>query len=227
MQNKLKAIAAVAAVMTLAACGTTSRPGDYECPLRETSGSCASVDAAYGASQKVTAKNVGGAQSVFEVRATAATAQPSAQPVVGAPSGYPEVGEQGMPVFKQPKVMRVWVAPYVDAEGNLRSGEYTYFSTPGQWNYGDLKKPGAAVTGGLFGPAKPNTVAPPAANAAASAPPKPAQAAAPAGAPAASTTAASAPSVASSGGASGPAPTAAPATNSGITQPYQRLNYNQ
>jgi hypothetical protein len=59
-----------------------------------------------------------------------------------------------MPVFKQPEVHRVWVAPYVDSDGNLRTGEYTYFSTPGKWNYGTTKRPGEGSA--IFGPAKPN-----------------------------------------------------------------------
>jgi conjugal transfer pilus assembly protein TraV len=58
-----------------------------------------------------------------------------------------------MPVFQQPKVVRVWIAPFVDANGNLHSGEYQYFSTPGHWNYGSLKAPGQAS--GMFQPSMP------------------------------------------------------------------------
>jgi type IV conjugative transfer system lipoprotein TraV len=70
-------------------------------------------------------------------------------------SMYPEPGQVGMPVFKQPRVHRVWVAPYVDADGNLRSGEYAYFSTPGEWNYGSLRQQGSGASGTMFGPLRP------------------------------------------------------------------------
>jgi hypothetical protein len=95
------------------------------------------------------------------------------------------------------------VAPYVDADGNLRTGEYTYFNTPGKWNYGTTKAPGAAS--GIFGPGKPNTLGftptdkKPVTQ---SAPAKP-----------------SAPSATPSNGT-----TSAPAKSAGnITQPYQKL----
>ncbi|MCC5609599.1 TraV family lipoprotein [Nostoc sp. CHAB 5834] len=144
---------------------------------------------------------------MFEVRASAPAAQE--KPFFnGESSNYPEPSQQGRPVFQQPKVMRVWVAPYVDADGNLRSGEYTYFNTPGKWNYGDMKKPGAAS--GAFEPGRPSNLgfnpvvkAPPEAKA----PPKPAEQPAPA--PAATSSANTKPSDASA---------------LAITQPYQRLN---
>lgn len=217
--KKTLSLTIVAATLVLAGCGTTSRPGTYECELHENLGKCASVESAYSASQKVTGKNLGDAQSVFEVRqqGSAQQAQTNGVPVVGQPSGYPEVGEQGMPVFKQPKVLRVWVAPYVDADGNLRSGEYTYFATPGQWNYGDLKKPGAAANSGMFGPARPDAlgIVKEAPKAAPKAAPKPSEVATPA--------ANTAPAAQSA------APTAqqqAPAATNNITQPYQRLGGN-
>src|SRR5690606_17618151 len=77
------------------------------------------------------------------------------QPYFGSHSShYPDAAQQGMPVFQQPKVMRVWLAPYVDADGNLRSGEYTYFATPGAWNYGSLQTPGQAS--GVYEPSRPD-----------------------------------------------------------------------
>ncbi len=200
--------------LVLSACSSAPRTPDYACPLDDAAGAkCASVDQAYRASRSLNKEDVTRVQSVFDrrVQQTAPDAQPFFN---GQPSNYPEPGQNGMPVFQQPKVMRVWVAPYVDADGNLRSGEYTYFNTPGQWSYGDLKKPGAAA--GVFEPAKPGNLGftPVLQNKATSAtPPKPAE---PAGASQGTT----------------PVPSSAPTSKAQlpndptatITQPYTRLN---
>jgi conjugal transfer pilus assembly protein TraV len=142
------------------------------------------------------------------VQGEAATKAP--QPVFrGQVSNYPEAGTNGMPVFQQPQVMRVWVAPYVDANGNLRSGEYTYFSTPGKWNYGDLKKSGSAS--GIFEPGRADRLGfnPVVASPAAGAPARPAEPTRAAGGPGA------VPNI--------PVGTPTDSTTS-ITQPYQRLS---
>lgn len=79
-----------------------------------------------------------------------------------APPAYQEVfqgftppGESGHPVFKQPRVHRAWVAPWTDANGRMHSGEYLYYTTPGEWNYGTLRQPGAAGAA-MMGPVKPS-----------------------------------------------------------------------
>lgn len=123
----------------------------HECPLDDTgTGSCASMQTAYSAAQ---APVRSGSTSLFEGKAVQAAAPGDpVKPAIGALSNYP-VPDQAMPVFQQPKVFRPWLAPYVDADGVLHAGEYAYFSTPGQWNYGELRKPGAG--GAVMGPAKP------------------------------------------------------------------------
>ncbi|MBC8737240.1 type IV conjugative transfer system lipoprotein TraV [Paraburkholderia sp. UCT31] len=150
--NKLLIPAALTTAM-LSGCMFTS-PG-YECELKPNpQGKCASMQQAYtaaGAVQRTTA--IKKRESVFEQADSTGDRREARQPVFdAADSGLPDTPESGMPVFRQPKVMRVWVAPYVDADGNLRSGEYTYFTTPGQWNYGSLHKPGDASAS--FGPAR-------------------------------------------------------------------------
>lgn len=79
-------------------------------------------------------------------------------PVGNNGSGYTDPGKVGEPVFQEPQVHRVWIAPYVDADGNLRSGEYTYFSTPGAWAYGSLRSPGDASASTMFAPTKSNAL---------------------------------------------------------------------
>lgn len=145
---------ALALAGLLSACASSPRTPDYECPLYDVQGAkCASMEDSYKAARNMTRGDHSRVQSVFDRRVQSNA--PDAQPMfAGQPSNYPEPGQQGMPVFKQPKVVRAWVAPYVDADGNLRSGEYTYFATPGQWNYGTLNKPGAAA--GAFEPSKPS-----------------------------------------------------------------------
>jgi conjugal transfer pilus assembly protein TraV len=149
----------LAIVAALSGCATVQ----YECPLKsQPEAKCASMHDTYSVANKT--GNTGGAktgadrQSVFErssKEAVAETAQ-SKPFFKGEDSGFPEPGERGMPVFKQPEVHRVWVAPYVDSDGNLRTGEYTYFSTPGKWNYGSTRRPGEASA--IFGPQKPGNL---------------------------------------------------------------------
>jgi conjugal transfer pilus assembly protein TraV len=157
--NKLMLPLSLAIVAALSGCASVQ----YECPLKtQPEAKCASMQDAYRTANK-TGNTTGGMtgtdrQSVFdrsskEVVADAAQNKPFFK---GEDSGFPEAGERGMPVFKQPEVHRVWVAPYVDSDGNLRTGEYTYFSTPGKWNYGTTRRAGEGSA--IFGPQKPGNL---------------------------------------------------------------------
>lgn len=153
--KRISLVFALTALLGAAGCSTTSPP--HSCPLEEGSARCASVEETYDAARR-NGTNATARQSVFEqaptdANAAAALAVPYFQ---GAGGVVPQPGQIGAPVFRQPRVMRVWIAPYVDADGNLRSGEYTYFSTPGEWSYGSTRAPGQAA--GAFGPVKPDAL---------------------------------------------------------------------
>lgn len=202
----------------LVGCSSAPYTPEYRCPLEDSAtGKCASVEDAYKASRAYKGGSSNSTQTVFQ--SGTADAPAAQRPFFrGESSNYPEPGQNGMPVYEQPKVMRAWVAPYVDADGNLRSGEYTYFNTPGQWNYGDLKKSGAAS--GIFEPAKnsklgfnpaiqdPNKQATSAPRAGISQPALPSVAPAKAAQPGGTTSGAE----------------VAPQSADNITQPYQRLS---
>lgn len=153
MFSKVFALTAVA--VALSACST---PG-YRCPVGDENrpnGECSSIEKTYEtarAAERAGAKGM----TVFDPKVAAEIEKSKNVPVLpGAASAYPETPVNGMPVFEQPRVYRVWIPPYVDAEGNLRSGEYSYFSTPGRWNYGSLKKEGAGSS--VMEPTKPNSL---------------------------------------------------------------------
>lgn len=196
----MKHVATVAVLAAALLQGCAIGKYQHECPLNETgTGNCSSMQTAYTASRgPVRASST----SLFESKDSAAPVQaPSNGTAVSTLSSYP-APDKAMPVFQQPKVFRPWLAPYVDADGVLHAGEYAYFNTPGQWNYGELRKPGAG--GAVMGPAKPwdTGFVPRDAEKESrklSAPPAPTEQAA------------------QQGPASGSAP-------SSITQPYQRLN---
>lgn len=153
--KKLMLPLSFAVVTVLSGCASVQ----YECPLKpQLDAKCASMQDAYGAATKTTGQADSPRQSVFD-RASKAAAADDAQNkpfFKGEDSGFTETGERGMPVFKQPDVHRVWVSPYVDSDGNLRTGEYTYFSTPGKWNYGTTRRAGEGSA--IFGPQKPNNL---------------------------------------------------------------------
>lgn len=143
----------VALVLSGCSVMSSQRTPDYECSLHDvTRAKCASMADSYKASKQMGRSDASSVQSVFEGSGAAVAGQ-GAPMLSNTPSNFPEPGQTGAPVFQQPKVMRAWVAPYVDADGNLRSGEYVYFSTPGQWNYGTMKSPGAAGAA-MFEPSK-------------------------------------------------------------------------
>jgi conjugal transfer pilus assembly protein TraV len=152
--NRSMIALALASLALASGCSSLSTP-PHACPLSEQSARCASVEETYAAAQgDAKAGPAGHRQSVFDARPAAAAAP---QPFFAdTPPVAPAPGQLGAPVFQQPRVMRVWVAPYVDADGNLRSGEYTYFSTPGQWNYGATRRAGQAA--GAFGPVRPDAL---------------------------------------------------------------------
>ena len=205
---KFSTLLTLTAVAALSACSSAPRTPDYACPLNDVAGAkCASVEQAYAASKRMAKGDNTRVQSVFDSRVQQSSAD--AKPFfTGQASSYPEPGVQGMPVYEQPKVMRPWVAPYVDADGNLRSGEYTYFATPGRWNYGELRKPGAAS--GIFEPAKSSNLGF-----------NPVEAVKPPPKPASSGNASALPAIAAPSNSG----SATPAAGS-ITQPYQRLPSN-
>jgi type IV conjugative transfer system lipoprotein TraV len=197
-----KLLISLGALAVLSGCASFTSP-PYDCELSDAPhAKCASMEQAYAAVKR--ADPSVRAQSVFERQvAKAESDRPFFQ---GREAEMPQVGQQGTPVYSQPKVHRVWVAPYVDADGNLRTGEYTYFNTAGKWNYGTTRTPGAAS--GVFGPAKPDnlgfTPAVAADKAQAGASAKPAAPPAPAS-------------------PASPAVTPAKPADNGITQPYQKL----
>lgn len=150
MNRSMFGLALAGLVIAASGCSSLSVP-PHACPLSETNARCASVEEAYAAAQRDTRDAPSHRQSVFDT-AGASRPAPAAPFFSENATPAPQPGQVGVPVFQQPRVMRVWVAPYVDADGNLRSGEYTYFSTPGQWNYGSTRRPGQAA--GAFGPAR-------------------------------------------------------------------------
>ncbi|MDO8416291.1 MAG: type IV conjugative transfer system lipoprotein TraV [Agitococcus sp.] len=166
--------------LALSACALIPSAPEYECKLTEVQGAkCASMDDSYRAARSMSKGDNLKVQSVFDSRVQSKS-NVSNTPVVGQASNFPEPGQTGMPVFQQPRVMRAWVAPYVDAEGNLRTGEYVYFATPGQWNYGSTTRAGTAS--GIFEPGKPGKAITPSigegprvAATTANAPPRPAE----------------------------------------------------
>lgn len=213
----------------LSACaGTSTRPGTYACPLNTTdpSAPCASIQDAYAASSKIAPNPGYKVQSVFDPNAKQ-KADVSVQANGANPRGYfangaqpvPSVGQEGNPVFRQPKVMRAWVAPYVDADGNLHSGEYSYFSTPGEWNYGTMKKPGAASN--VYSPADPSNLG---FDANVVDTRQQSRKAAPTPSSVANNPATMNPAGASNAAAKNAANPVVPSINNSVTQPYQRLS---
>ncbi|MGC8519380.1 MAG: TraV family lipoprotein [Steroidobacteraceae bacterium] len=141
MMRSLIRTAVVVAIVALSGCADTP----HRCPLKKGPG-CESVTQIYQDAREVN-PNLGG-QWLPKDGAVGAR---SAGPNWATPARYAEPGNVGEPVFREPRVYRVWLAPFVDSQGNMHSGQYVYFSTPGEWLYGGLERTGQASPG-LFQP---------------------------------------------------------------------------
>jgi type IV conjugative transfer system lipoprotein TraV len=140
-----------APLLVLSGCMTTP---PYTCKLGEFNPDCHTMQQVYGKA-KTTPGQTGGLEQIMRPDPTHPLPPPAPpMPLANHGGAYAEPGEVGKPVFQEPQVHRVWIAPYVDANGNLRSGEYTYFNTPGQWNYGTTTAQGSAAASTMFAPVK-------------------------------------------------------------------------
>lgn len=127
----------------------------HRCKLGEYNPDCHTMNDVYQQAIHTPASHASSMEQVMKPDAAhPANKTAPAAPLPNHGQAYAEPGQTGQPVFKEPTVHRVWIAPYVDGDGNLRSGEYTYFSTPGEWSYGSLRQPGAAGGSTLFAPTK-------------------------------------------------------------------------
>lgn len=135
-------------LIALTACASRS---PYGCPLDASQKHCRSLEEVYAEARTAPRKSAKPGRGVM------ARDQTNAAPHLAYfARTNPDTVPQGQPVFNQPRVFRPWLAPYVDADGNLRSGEYVYFATPGEWNYGTTREPGAASSATLFAPQRPD-----------------------------------------------------------------------
>lgn len=130
----------------------------HACPLNEEGGVCANMKQAYAATKGPGAMR--NTESLLTREAPSKSwfgLRPGADPQPAVMSGalghganqevfqgFAQPRESGSPVYTPPRVHRAWTAPWTDADGRLHGGEYTYFTTPGGWNYGTLRAPGQA-----------------------------------------------------------------------------------
>jgi hypothetical protein len=121
--------------LVLGGCSSVS----YRCALGQEGGTeCRSMHQSYDAAVRMPELPMAAGTPAYAMEAAAQGG------VQGQFEGYPQPRQVGMPVYEAAKVHRAWTAPWTDAEGNLRGGEYVYFTTPGKWSYGGLRSPGEA-----------------------------------------------------------------------------------
>lgn len=159
-----RTLLACGAALVLSGCG--SFDVKHSCPLQD-SGGCMSLTENYRQAKRVQNGMQTSKESIHQVGSEGYQGPPSgAYPHIPGwqpPShqetfqGFTPPGERGQPVYSQPRVHRSWAAPWVDANGRLHSGEYVYFTTPGRWEYGTLRAPGAAGAA-MMGPVKPGSL---------------------------------------------------------------------
>lgn len=85
---------------------------------------CTSVSGVYANAQQ---------DNLPALQAYRKSALPSVTPPTGAPASLP-VALPGMPIRSQPRVMRIWMAPWVDEDGALHDQSFMYVVVdPGKW----------------------------------------------------------------------------------------------
>ncbi|MDP2369164.1 TraV family lipoprotein [Rhodoferax sp.] len=122
-------ITILAASTTLGACGSLSglpdATGSFGCKAPD-GVTCSSVSGVYANARK---NNLPGQRSKTEgvVPPTRAEATPH------TPTALP-VALPGMPIRSQARTVRIWVAPWVDSEGDLNDQTFVYVTTEqGKW----------------------------------------------------------------------------------------------
>ena len=123
--NRFIRLTPVASLLLLAACAT---PG-YECRMGH---ACAPVHDTY----RDAVRDQGTWRPVWNVRGASYKSKEKAHRKK-EPAKFVMGGPQASaPVYQPPRPWRVWLAPWVDTTGDLHSGEYVWFVTPGKWYYG-------------------------------------------------------------------------------------------
>ncbi|TWI69291.1 conjugal transfer pilus assembly protein TraV [Pseudoduganella lurida] len=95
----------------------------------------------------VTCTSVSGVYANLEQRARP-PAQPSL-PTAAAPNGHTLLplapARAGQPLRSEPRVLRIWIAPWIDDEGTLHDQSYLYTQIDaGRWLIGEVRKEAAA-----------------------------------------------------------------------------------
>lgn len=136
IKHTLKVFAAGGAVALLAGCGTVK----YQCPM-PSGVACMSAPDVYKATN---APGKAGIDAVLgpgkDASGRTITSVPSSQSRVRAASGpvmpLPKPGDV-IPIREQARVMRIWIAPWVDNAGNLNMASRVYSEIePKRWSVG-------------------------------------------------------------------------------------------
>ena len=126
----LRGTAGAALLLVLGGCASVSK---HTCPIPE---ACAPVQRTLERAEADTSESgwvVGGAAAAkTQGEAEGGDGREAAAPRHPAPVVEPG-GE--VPVYEPPRPWRAWLAPWVDDQGGLHSGQYVWFTTPGAWVY--------------------------------------------------------------------------------------------
>ncbi len=122
-------ITVLAASTTLTACGSLSglpdATGTFACKAPD-GVTCSSVSGVYANARQ---NNLPGQRSKTESVAPSAKAGATTHSASALPVALP-----GMPIRSQARTVRIWVAPWVDADGDLNDQTFVYVTTEqGKW----------------------------------------------------------------------------------------------
>jgi conjugal transfer pilus assembly protein TraV len=144
---KTKILLASVIVMSFAGCASTGWKSEYACPGMPNGVICKSPTEVYKMTEntdRLSGEAEGGAQSGKRSESAGMNAERGSRLIPTQVSTGRSTPREALPILEPAKVMRVWIAPWIDAKQDLHMPGYVFTEvTPRRWSFGE-----AAATNG-------------------------------------------------------------------------------
>ncbi|MEC4718202.1 type IV conjugative transfer system lipoprotein TraV [Noviherbaspirillum sp. CPCC 100848] len=145
---KAKVLVAAAVVLSATGCGSTGWKSEYACPGMPNGVICKSPTEVYKMTEntdRISGEPSGSAGAQASSKEAAGQRSERGNRLIpGQISTGRNAPREALPILEPAKVMRVWIAPWIDAKQDLHMPGYVFTEvTPRRWSFGEA----AAITG--------------------------------------------------------------------------------
>ncbi len=139
---RTKILFAVLCPILVGACSTTPWKSDYSCPGMSSGVVCKSPIEVYKLTENTDRLTRDGAndgdQSASALSSGSTSAKASSLFLPSQITAGQSLPKEALPVLEPARVMRIWIAPYIDAKEDLRMPGYVLTEvTPRRWSFGE------------------------------------------------------------------------------------------